>query len=99
MISGILSNPDPKSYIAKIAFLIGSSTAVGGPIFVSANWNTMIFLKGIVRKLTVVFTGSTFAKSNSTGKNDTMTYTFSSRGKRGGNGKGMRVQPVFLRFK
>jgi hypothetical protein len=37
MISGTFGNPWQKSYINKIRTGIGSSTPLGGPIFVSSN--------------------------------------------------------------
>lgn len=82
------------------AILIGSSTVVGGPIFVCTNWNTMNLLIGIVRKLGAVLTGRTFAKVNDKENNGTTTYTFSDRrGNNDGSGRGMRLQPVTVKAK
>jgi len=78
---------------------LGSSIAVGGPIFVSTNWKTMKMLIDIVRKLVVVIAGNAFAKGRGAVDNGTTTYTFSSREKDNNKtGKGM-LQPVSVKVK
>ena len=81
------------------AILIGSSTVVGGPIFVAANRTTMNLLNGMVRKLVGACTGRTFAKGNGMASNGTTTYTFSGGRSNNKSGKGLKLQPVTVKAK